>query len=640
MKKIIRIFTVKTWNKETIYFLLCAILAIAMRFSNIGEQSLWIDEAVHFSAARDLAAGSRTWLSNDNNGLLLSLLLAPFVKLFGMSIIAGRILSALFGLGIVYTTYRLGRLLLTPYAAWLAAFLTAGSPYLIFWSKICRNYTIFSFLYLLGLYLLVLVAQRREKQEASGYLWVGLMAVMMLGFGAHYLFIFFLPGVVLWYILQHTKISYSIRLMSIPVVYVLFTALAAVAGQWVSPDLANWISPQWRHLQALYQADTWGAFKTYTNVLRFDWPWLWIGGLPALFFLRKNHQTFLHLWIVFAAVPLLLLSFWLREPVAQRYIIFVYPLFVLLFAAGIGEIFRALAVKIPSRYLAGADLWAPLLLVLPFARIHELKRLWYFNAPSGHVIDERLSECVFSDWKGSTHFLGGQIQTGDIVLATAPAIPNVYLKRNDVLSFRQLHFDYAQKKYIPNKPAGTEAASAVTTADLVRTVNRYPRGWLLADFNLESVMTDPMARNFIFQYLHFYPEASEDGSVMVFGWDHRKPPPAQQNFVLQVGKTPAKAISRELVIMAPDSLIGRTQLKLYYKTQYVDTGTEAILLLNRQYRCPLPRNRGSNAELGSITLPQGALQRGQNIAQFYYEASPETDKQKGFVVYYLAFSDK
>ncbi len=124
-------------------------LGFIMRVINLDALSLWIDEFVHVIRARDFNAGTGPLLTDDNNGILLTVVLLPFFKLFGATAFWARFPSVLFGVGTIYLMYRLGERLFNRYVGLMAAFAGTFSLYLMFWSRVGRNYAIFAFFFLL-----------------------------------------------------------------------------------------------------------------------------------------------------------------------------------------------------------------------------------------------------------------------------------------------------------------------------------------------------------------------------------------------------------------------------------------------------------------------------------------------------------
>ena len=71
--------------------------------------------------------------------------------------------------------------------------------------------------------------------------------------------------------------------------------------------------------------------------------------------------------------------------------------------------------------------------------------------------------------------------------------------------------------------------------EFVETVKRNKRGWLLVDHYLNSAYTDTRIIDFIHNSLTYHFDASQDGSVQVFSWDHDNKIDNEKYF-LEIGK--------------------------------------------------------------------------------------------------------
>ncbi len=621
------------------------ISALLLRVWHLGEQTIWLDETVHLLQAKNFLRTGHLLAGNDNNGLFFTVLLVPIFKLFGISVESARLVSMGFGLGSVALIYLIAKRLFSAPVGVIALTLAAFSPYLIFWSKMARNYSIFLFFVLLATFQIINLTNAKHEERSRISLPKGalLLLTFVAGFFSHYLMLLFISTIFIWLLILNrnrivalVKNNYKIgTITAISIVVLLAAAFWFLAG---NQELLAWAIPDGQHLKKLYGEAPWYSFSTYSNVLLHDWPYLpifMILGLMALYV--KKQFTALSFFLCCFVFPFLLLSFIFREPTAARYLIFIYPFYLMLAAYGLYEL--GILIQQRARRFFNAPkpaiaLVISAVLLLPMFPFKNLQSVFKFSFSATNQPDSRIIECVFSDWKSTCDALKNHLQPADVVLATLPQIASVYLGRSDVGPFRQLHLDLHQKKYVPNAPDAARKSSAQTTSDLVRTVQTNNRGWLLADFYLESVMTDPAARNFVFQHLHFYPEASVDGSVLLFGWDKATPEPLHQNMILQIGRGD-QPFSRDLTFQVPNELLQKSSIQMRYRTKFVETAGEAALEING-FRFPLAVS-GQNDDLQSITLPITALRRGQNVFRFSYAAYPAQEQFKGYVLYYLEF---
>ena len=111
-----------------------AAICLVLFFVNLGAVHLWdVDEAIFASAAKEMHARGE-WVVPYFNGTLFThkpaltywFMIAGY-ELFGPTEFAARCWSAVFGIGSVLVTYRLGRLLFTPRAGFTAGLILATS---------------------------------------------------------------------------------------------------------------------------------------------------------------------------------------------------------------------------------------------------------------------------------------------------------------------------------------------------------------------------------------------------------------------------------------------------------------------------------------------------------------------------------
>ncbi len=624
-------------------FLLLGI-AFFLRISNLSVQSLWLDETVHLIQARVFLQSGNLQTGGDNNGILFTMLLIPVLKVFGIVVENARIVSVIFGLGSLVLIYVIAKKLFSPSVGLIALTLAVFSPYIVFWSKIARNYSIFLFFCLLAAIQIIDLVRQDGKKNTPLFAKISLLLLTLAaGFASHYLMLLFVVAAVVWLLVLKKNQIIGLMKSNLKIVAAgMATMVIILAGIfWLlskNQNLLAWVLPDLRHLREIYSQAPFYSLATYANILLHDWNFLIAFGALGLFLLFRGKQfEVLTFFICFSIVPFLMLSFIFREPTAARYLIFVYPFFLIIAAFGVCQAGLFLEQKAKRFFIAPKPYLGTIisaLLLLPMFPLKNLQSVHAFSFSEEQKPDNRIIECVFSNWKQPCDYLKTRLQQNDVVMATLPQVASVYLNRSDIVSFRQLHLDPVQKKYVPNQPDISGKNSALTVQDLVRTVQKNKRGWFLADFYLESVMTDPAARNFVFQNFHFYPEASVDGDVTLFGWDKDLLAPKYQNMILQVGRG-EKPYSRDLTFQVPEALLRKSSIQMRYRTKFVEHAGEAFFEIN-SVRLPLAVS-SQNSEIQSLDIPINALRRGQNVFRFSYIGSPELEKLKGYVLYYLEF---
>lgn len=643
------------------------LIAFVLRILNLDALSLWVDEFVHVFRARDFNAGTGPLLTTDNNGILLTTVMIPLFKLFGATAFWARVPSVLFGAGTVYLMYRLGERLFNRYVGLMAAFAGTFSLYLIFWSRVGRNYAIFAFFYLL-LGLVFLKAFENEKDPEATDFWgrhgisrkytLWLLPVLAASLLSHQLTIFFAftagtfgviiaAGKILRREADRFQNKYFwLGVASLPLLLLILPGvndlLRAPLSVLLSAQQVDWVLPQWSRLSDLWAQYPWNAFQVYHGVLRYDATLLYfpaLAGLVAGFWLRPHAAA----WMLGSVVtPLLLMSFLFRDPLGPRYFIFVQPWFLLSAAVGLYWLFRYLTEKMfpnASNTLRYAMLLLPFFLMLCSVRWMEVKKIVLAEQVEGHVVDANVAEFNFTNWRQPSDFVNKNRRAGDVIMSTVTNAASYYLNEDNILWFRQMRYDTKEKRYVQNPPEPGKY-SAATFEDLRRTVASAPRGWLLADYYFDNVFVDDASRLFVYENLQYYPEASPDGSVKVFGWDRTKPRPKNQNLVIQLGKAADKIISGAYMMDIPAQVYDKPVVEMQVRYQGVDSNREALVILNDDNAVYLPANKAKGIETQTLTVQKQWLRPGPNKIQVMYEEAVQHDPDKGFTVYYIGFTGR
>jgi mannosyltransferase len=161
-------------------------LAAALRFPTLGEQSLWLDEAITVELLRDDLVGMlRAIPDSESTPPLYYVLAWPWAKAFGTGEVELRALSALFGTATVPVAYGAGAALASRRAGAIAAFFVAASPLLVWYSQEARAYALFALCGALSLLFFV----RALRRPSRGAL-VGWAAASALALSSHYFAVF------------------------------------------------------------------------------------------------------------------------------------------------------------------------------------------------------------------------------------------------------------------------------------------------------------------------------------------------------------------------------------------------------------------------------------------------------------------
>lgn len=128
------------------------IIATLLRLINLGAESIWIDEATSLYHAQESFMGNIKWVASDTNLPLYNIFLWQWIRLFGISEIAIRSLSVIFGIMSVFMIYLLGKRLFSKKIGILSAIFLSISSAHLYYSQEARSYSLFIFLSLLSTY--------------------------------------------------------------------------------------------------------------------------------------------------------------------------------------------------------------------------------------------------------------------------------------------------------------------------------------------------------------------------------------------------------------------------------------------------------------------------------------------------------
>ncbi|HEY52736.1 MAG TPA: hypothetical protein G4N94_04695 [Caldilineae bacterium] len=178
-------------HKNTLALLLILLLAAGLRFYALDDQSFWADEG------NSVVLAGKEWgeivraAAADIHPPAYYLILSAWGKVFGLSEVGARSLSALFGVLLVWIVYLLGARLRNSLTGLIAAALAAVNPFLIFYSQEARMYELLALCAAITAYALVLwLAPTRSPvhshSRAAAAVLYGIFAT--LGLYTHYAF--------------------------------------------------------------------------------------------------------------------------------------------------------------------------------------------------------------------------------------------------------------------------------------------------------------------------------------------------------------------------------------------------------------------------------------------------------------------
>jgi mannosyltransferase len=344
------------------WLLIAALTAGAafLRWRQLGEQGLWLDEAMaHWMADRPLLAIPGAVLARDTNPPLHHLLLGIWLRAFGDGEGALRSLSALLSTATVPVVYLLARRLLGRAPAVAATLLVVISPFHVRFAQEARMYALLAFNASLALLALAYLLTGDRRRRWWG-IFVLFSALTLLSHSTAVLYLFAVNAAVAAAALLARREAGRPALLALPRLRDWLLAQGAIVLIW-----ALWL-PSYVVQVRRVDADFWIPAPTLRSVVGaaatmlgyFDspqWMGLWLAAVVALLLgvvALAHRPALLALVALLVVVPFaaeLLVS--LRRPIFYpRTLIWTsVPLFVLA-AAGLG---RARTIAIPSAAAIG-----------------------------------------------------------------------------------------------------------------------------------------------------------------------------------------------------------------------------------------------------------------------------------------------
>jgi hypothetical protein len=281
-------------------------------------------------------------------------------------------------------------------------------------------------------------------------------------------------------------------------------------------------------------------FHTYYAVLKHDYTQysfykLGFVGFILVFFINhiqntvnkntlQNYKPALYLLINFI-VPFFLMSFIFNYMCAERYIIFIYLLFLLSIAVtiytviyviiyAISLINKQIASKITKNNLAilALEIIVAVLLttILPISDLKKLLTEDKYGIP--HKVE--LAKISFDDWRNACNYIKANTKPQAVIMSLNTSLANFYFQKDDILQFSQFIYFKGELKQMPS-----DNGKIVNSYEaFMKLYNTKSQGWLLLDDSFYNYYVDRNLREFIINNLELHKNAS-NGSVLVYSWN-------------------------------------------------------------------------------------------------------------------------
>lgn len=640
------------------------LLALILRIWNVGVLTLWVDEYQIGQLVQKSVRGNEFEV---NYNKLLYYFTNSICHVFGVSEFTLRLPAVLFGSLSIPIIYLTGKKLFNEPIGALAALLTASSIFLITWSRVAYNYglAIFGFMAVVYVFLRAFEdtsdAENIEnfftKHQLNKQYLIAFPFVFIFGFFAHLLNSFILFGIGIYCTLAYLN---NLTLKTPPVpkllnkylpISILFTIgcfliFTEVGLNLIKPVLALGITaidsiiPDLALLKEKWDSEPYKVYNMYSDILKYDFKQLYFVGITGFllaFFIKRKSAIFL---ISFFGTLLFLLSFIFRSPALPNYLSPFYPLFLMSTAVAI----YFMIVHVPKTYIpfVKESKWANLLYFLPlllipfFFRSTEIFNLLSVKYKSGYVVDKKLSQWSYINWKDAVNYVKKNMKDGDVVMATIPQGVNYYMNWDKgAIQFRQRYLDSHQTgkylEYVKENPGNLDGN---TIPGLQRTITERPRGWLLADYYFNNVSTSDEARNLVFKNMKYHYDAVPSGDVSIYSWDNNTPKQnTKQEFVILVGRNRLKRASKKLTFNVNQQYLQDENLEAKIAVQ-ANSKQEGFFVLNEKHKYYIPANTTNEIQEFTVKVKKESVKLGSNIIQFGTEfLDHHKDQRKGYSVH-------
>ncbi len=425
------------WRRNTenwikIALLLILVLAAFLRFYRLDAQSLWADEGNSVSLSGRSLDLITAGAAHDIHPPLYYYLLHFWMRVFGSSEFAVRALSALLGTALVYLTYLLGRHLSNYWLGLVAAFLSAISPFQVYYSQEARMYILLAALSALSVYsfLRFLEAEgsstRNPKPKTQNpYLWAGLyILATTLSLYTHYSFpiVILMENLfyVIWLAISRRQGRGRGRVLRWVVIQL---AIVAFYWPWLPTafrQVSNWPSISQAHgllfvVQEAFRLFSLGpaAGVQYTSFLLLGFAAIFIAGVWPRTRRAIEHKSLMPHFLVyllplfyclFPVLMMYVLSL-LRPAYRPKFFLVGSPAFCLILAQGIIRLSKLAGTKhLITRYL----LPVTCLIFITVASNRSLQN-YYFDP-----------QYARDDYRGIAQYIAVLEREGDAVLLNAP----------------------------------------------------------------------------------------------------------------------------------------------------------------------------------------------------------------------------
>ena len=627
--------------------------ATILRMYQLGFLSIWVDEYIHVLNAKKMVEGIP--LAQKGNGVLLTLSIYPFFKIFGVNDFMARFPSLIYGVLSIFVMFKIAKRLFNIEIAYLTAILLAVSQYHVFWSRIARNYAIIGFFFPLMIYFFLEFFEPRKGAIKTDFFkeidisekYLVLFFLAFVGaFFSHPITFFVFFGIGLYTLFVFVSRSFKKETRNFKDKYAIMTYLfiigtimvfmpafegviKGILGIFLPPKAINWIIPNAERLSMLTDTKKHEVFTMYYDVLKTDYAYLYLLGIVGFvvqFFINKKSAM---LSLAFFGYLFLLMSYVYREPALPRYIFFIFPFFTMAIASTLYFIYDKLLRKVLSeKVFNAAILKAILVLGLLYVSPLQNSIAMVKSNEHGKTIPKALSHWYFTNWKQASQNVKKEIEETDMVISTGTMNVAYYLDIDDAIHYRQNFYNTTTHAYEPYDDSERAHPHANSYSGVKHIYDNNDSGWMITDYYFDGVFSDQKTRSFLIKNATYRYDLSNN-DIKVLQWDKNKN--LKNNSFLEI-LTPTQVQSKEYFINYTNS--GAASVTIMVEAEGVQFTNELQVILNRKTALAVDVSKGSIAssmdrQYFSIPISVKYLQSGKNSVIFQLKPKkPSKSKKK------------
>jgi 4-amino-4-deoxy-L-arabinose transferase-like glycosyltransferase len=538
-----------------IFLTITLLLAFYLRTVGLASQSLGFDETMAIYAAKSIVKSGSPILPSGmiyNRAYPFTYSVALSFKFFGMSAFSARIPSIVFGMFSIIIVFLFASVFFDRSVGILAALFMAFVPFEVVWSRTCRMYSMYQFLFLCTFYAFYMGFEKQSnlsKQrnlEASpahsegiffilshqiGWPWMVMAALF--GFSAykiHPLVLGFGGSIFVYVVLFSIIMFISTGFRSVQTKKYFYASVFAMVIGGVCLSLPGFLEK----IQSLHHFEpSWASNIKVSplNHLKFLFspqliPFMFFFLLGAFQAVTRMSKPALYT-ITCVIVPLFIQSMFVRIQ-RPRYIYDIFPLLLIISAFGVRNIFTVELTAFFATLREKLKLTGTMTKIARVALVIFFAILFFIPTPTllkGLTINKQqaafLGGDYNADWKKACKYLAENSKPDDIIIASIPLAADFYgCKVNYNLDNGEIDQFIRVKGSSLQRHAFAAVYAIIDLPQLEKVISQNNRGWIIADKQrFDNPANIPLdIQEFVTTHLKRH-KTPADSTMYIFSWD-------------------------------------------------------------------------------------------------------------------------